>query len=544
MTKLNYEEIKKSLREHYNKDSSPFQDHDHYGRTADILLSVLSRNSEILGFYSSMSVTEQSPRTARLRSSLNTHAMIEGILPINRRAASCQFVLDVDYNNPQSVTPIRKGHVFNTTDRTNETMVATRVKLLDRPTDTSYKFEVVAAEGRIETQIIKLDYTTPSFIITDPAIDITTLNLYVSNTPNSHNGDKLTTNVDMEFKLPEFIPQVVIIQKDDKYELLVDPLVVDEWDYIHAEFLSTSGFNGNNIKTDSLSPSDNGDLNSYNLSFEYGESRSYGGINVLHDTEKLRSIILNGKNRHGTFSTEGDYLSYIEQYYPTIRVFGVTGGNEYTGNKYGEVAIFAMNKPISDNAPYTKISNNMKSKILGELYTYNPVGVTINFHEPIISKTEAVARNIYTNEIINPWALIEDVKYKFYKRLATTDLKGCDDQYKDVNISFTKVVTEFNARNRIMLPRIGDAVQIDAYTNEHAPFTVDVNDGNVQVIKNVTGAVVGYVKRDGFSTIIQFRDFKDGVKLGEPIKLTMFGEWEGVKPFSDIEYFTVNFKEV
>ena len=525
--KLDYATIKSDIADMLSA-SPVFQDYDNTGRTMQVLLSILARNTEINGLYAGLSVIESNPRTARLLSSLNAHAMIAGILPIQKHGARASAIIDLNFSSVINYLPVAIGDIWGTAD--SRTVVVSNYTLLSRSSSTHFRYKIDFIEGSPVTQYLYIVPENTPIVITDPNIDITTLKC-------STNGVSIPTNVPHGDDLFDAIPQLICIAQDSgKYEVLANMSAL-HGSTVKCDFISTSGEAGNAILVSGITPPASkygGQLSSFTVTADSG-TKFVGGRDQYQTLEELRSAILLGRDRKGRLATASDYKSFLAQMYPGMHVFSVTSGNIYTGNRYGEIAIFAMNKPATTNTTfgaYTKIDSVMKQRMIGEMYKVNAL-LPIVILEPEITVAQLYATDTTTGNQAFP--VIDANSLRTPVAIVDAHKLSCTLENTAITINSLYTTTKFE--QTMVFNRKVDSFVIDNLDSA-IPYTMQVTGTKIFATINGESVTIGSVIIGDNTTTLKFNTSTSyNLPTGLSVGIIQFGEWQKVTQRNSLEFF-------
>ena len=375
-TKLDFEEIREDFIT-YLSSQEKFKDYDYKGSNISVLMDILAYNTWKNNFYTNMAMSEMFLDSAKLRSSVVSHAKELNYIP--RSKTSSKTLLNVTFsvppgNNPSTITiPARTAFIARCNSKNysfyNEDAVVIS------PNDGVYEYTGLPVfEGRYVNEYYEV--TNPRnqiYVINNEDVDISSIRLYVQATSDPNSPVE-------EFSYSE---DIYGISNNDKVFYLeshfdgfyrirfgqgvfgVDP---EAGNVIRILYRITNGDAANGI----LNFGEQEDIAGYPITVE-NQARTEGGA----DQENIDSIkffapkSIQVQNRA---ITEEDYTILLKNRFPEIQAVSVFGGEELFPPQYGRVVVTV------DVNNSTGVSESTKSRIANFLSDKTPIGI-----EPIIT---------------------------------------------------------------------------------------------------------------------------------------------------------------
>lgn len=181
-TELDFDKIKKSIKEYYQNTDSTFKDWNFEGAGLNILLDILAYNTHYNAMLAHLATNESFLSSAQLRKNVVGRAKTLGYIPHSMQAASTQITLTG--GNLDQLTEVPRGTIFSTSVGDN--------RYIFTVTDTqagpfNANNPVVAYQGKLKTIRYVFDSTADrqSFVIPDTNVDTSHLRIN-SYPPNSN----------------------------------------------------------------------------------------------------------------------------------------------------------------------------------------------------------------------------------------------------------------------------------------------------------------------------------------------------------------------
>ena len=186
-TSLDFDEIKSNLKE-YLRGQQKFSDYDFEGSSLSILLDVLAYNTHINALYTNLAINEAFLDSASKRSSVVSKAKELGYVPMSPRCATA--VVNVVMKDEQvvadSTIELPKYSPFTTVNASGTYTFYSQEDMIAYRNGNQYIFpNVTIKEGTVLNYQYVADGVNAAFIIPNPNIDTSTLNVIVQETAES-----------------------------------------------------------------------------------------------------------------------------------------------------------------------------------------------------------------------------------------------------------------------------------------------------------------------------------------------------------------------
>lgn len=375
-TNLDFADIREQIKD-YLRANSNFTDFDFEGSNFSTLIDILAYNSYVTAFNTNMTVNESFLDSATLRENVVSLARNIGYVPRSRRASQAKISFTVNttgFLDVKSVT-LKAGVVaLGTIESGNFVFsIPEDVTVPVDSTGVAYFNELPVYEGRYLTKSFIVDNSQPNqkFIIPNPAVDSTTIRVFVSDLTNEEYvqyANILTINS----KSKIFLIQEI---EDEKYEIIFGDDVFGKrpttGSSVFVSYITTAGKNGNGCAN----------FNFSGILEDNNSNRITSGISPIttiqssengDDIEKMDSIkylaprVYASQNRA---VTANDYKGIIPTIFPNVESVTAYGGDELDPPEYGKV--FISIKPRQGKY----ISKITKEEIKKQLKNYSIAGI-------------------------------------------------------------------------------------------------------------------------------------------------------------------------
>lgn len=375
-TNLDFADLREQIKD-YLRANSNFTDFDFEGSNFSTLIDILAYNSYVTAFNTNMTVNESFLDSATLRENVVSLARNIGYVPRSRRASQAKISFTVNttgFLDVKSVT-LKAGVVaLGTIESGNFVFsIPEDVTVPVDSTGVAYFNELSVYEGRYLTKSFVVDNSQPNqkFIIPNPAVDSTTIRVFVSDLTNEEYvqyANILTINN----KSKIFLIQEI---EDEKYEIIFGDDVFGKrpttGSSVFVSYITTAGKNGNGCAN----------FNFSGILEDNNSNRITSGISPIttiqssengDDIEKMDSIkylaprVYASQNRA---VTANDYKGLIPTIFPNVESVTAYGGDELDPPEYGKV--FISIKPRQGKY----ISKITKEEIKKQLKNYSIAGI-------------------------------------------------------------------------------------------------------------------------------------------------------------------------
>ena len=176
---LDFNSLKDNLKS-FLKNNTQFKDLDYEGSNINVLLDVLAYNTYLNGFYTNMVASEMFLDSAQLRDSVVSHAKELNYIP--RSFTSSKATITVAITPTSAVTSVLIPRYTTFTSRSGSntyTFATSDAVVLNTSNGGAFSTTLDVYEGIIasETFVVNLSNTSQRYILSNPTIDISSLNV-------------------------------------------------------------------------------------------------------------------------------------------------------------------------------------------------------------------------------------------------------------------------------------------------------------------------------------------------------------------------------
>ena len=381
-TNLDFEQIKASLRE-YLRSNSNFTDFDFEGSNLSILIDTLAYNSYITNYNANMVANESFIDSATLRENVVALARNIGYVPSSRRAstANVSFFVNLGTNTSKSSVTLRPGLVaVGDFANTNYTFVVPE-EITSPVVDGIAQFTIDIKQGTYLTKEFLVDtaQTNQRFILPNPFIDTSTLNVVVKDTASS-STQRTYSLVDNIVGI-KTTSEVYLIQEvqDEKYELLFGDGVIGKklssGNVVTASYVVCDGPNGNGVSNFAFAGKlvdNDGALVTTGISEITTNQSSRNGAEI-ENISTIKNLAPRVYASQYRAVTANDYEALIPTIYSNADSVTAYGGEDSTPPQFGKVFISIKPK----NGQY--VSDFDKRQLIQKLKGYSVAGIRPEF---------------------------------------------------------------------------------------------------------------------------------------------------------------------
>lgn len=424
LVSLDFTTLKNSLKT-YLKGQAVFQDFDFEGSNINVLLDLLTYNTQLNAFYLNMVASEMFLDSAQLRDSIVSHCKELNYLPRSFRSAEASVNLKITSSSSttQSVT-IPKGTSFSAKVGSNNFTFTTAESLvLSNGTSNSTASVFIANsvsiyEGTYITDTFVTDYanTSQRFVLGTPTVD--TRSLDVSVVENSGANTLTYVQASSLFGV-NAISQIFFVQgaEDSKYEIVFGDNIFGrkpaDNSVVVIQYRISSGELPNGAAKFTVDGSIDGHSNVAVTTVVNSDgslaSASGGAIN-----ETLSSIKFNAPRYFASQEraiTPEDYETLLQTNFPEIQAISVYGGEDSDPPQYGKVFI-SVDIANADGVPDSKksvYSNFISSRtalsidpvFINPEFMYVKVDSSVDYNVKLTSKTSGDIQTLVAQKISN-----------------------------------------------------------------------------------------------------------------------------------------------
>lgn len=350
-TSLDFETTKENLRE-YLKAQDIFKDYDFEASNINVLLDVLSYNTNLNAFYLNMIANEMFLDSALMRDSIVSHAKELNYLPRSFRSAVANVNITVASNQSSVIIP--RGTTFTgTTGNRNFTFTTAENIGVGRADDVFVANNVLLFEGDYTQDSYVVDYQNQAkFVITNKTVDTNSILVTVV----EDNGENIISYRRSEtlFGLDSQSP-VFFIQPGDNesYEIVFGDDVIGrrpkDRSVVLIQYRACNGELPNGIRT---FVADGNIAGSSNITVSTNVPATGGAI-----PESITSIKQNAPRAFTTQErvvTAKDYEILLTTNFSEINAVSAFGGEEAEPPQFGRV-IIAVDLKSTDELPPSRI---------------------------------------------------------------------------------------------------------------------------------------------------------------------------------------------
>lgn len=537
LTKLDFAAIKASLKD-YLRNNSDFAGYDFDGSTLSVLLDLLAYNTYYTAFNTNMAVNESFLDSATIRDNVVSLAKHLGYTPKStqsaRTIASIRATWPTGITAPPQVVWKAGTGLISTIDNVTYTFVSPTDVQVTPVGNTATFSNLVLLEGVLvkeEFTVVPSD-TTQRFILNNPSIDVSTIQVYVR--PNATSTAKTLYNAASSIMNLDANSLIYFVQEveDERYELIFGDDVIGRKlahnEVVEVRYLVSEGSAANSATAYNFNATLT-DLNN-NVTTPQITILSATKSDSGEDIETIKSIKLNAPRNYSSQNravTADDYKTIVRNIYPSIADIICYGGEDDDPPQYGKVLITIKPKYSTTLSSFTK--NEIKTKlkkysvlsvtpeiidpaiIYVELYSeifYNPISTTLNDNEIYNAVYEALV-DYKTNTDVEKFegrlkysklmSLIDNSEPSILSNL--TNLKMRKDFYPVVNTKTSYELCYQNAFN----PSCESGETVISTTFRVAEFPDETvyfgdNAGVIQLYTN-TSSGIREVKRANIGTV-------------------------------------------
>ena len=471
VTELDFDAIKQNLK-NYLRDPSinpEFQDYDFDSSGLSILIDLLAYNTHYNAYYLNMVANEAFLDTAKIRSSVVSHAKTLGYTPYSATAAVAyiNFTVETSDTSPgELILPANYQFLSNQIDDVSYTFnVLEDVKATKSGSD--YVFENLPIyEGQVVTYQFTYNEQTNSkqvFTLPDENIDSSTIKVLVLPSPSSTTSTVHTRVNDILEVISTSTVYFLQESRTGQYEIYFGDNVIGKkltnGSVVVVSYLVTNGSAANKannfIATTTLFDSLANEPLTTLIVTPVSEAAG-GAENQSIDSIKYSATArYSAQNRLVTYN---DYNTYILTNYPSVDSVSVWGGEDESPPVYGKVFISLKPKTnfyISELEKQRIISDiiNPKSVISVQTiirdpeYVYVKLNNTIRYDSKKTILTQEVLKTSIRNIILNYFDLTVN---KFNSTFALSKLQ---EEIDNSDASIIGIQTTLRLEKRL-LPKL------------------------------------------------------------------------------------------
>ena len=351
VTELDFDNIKNNLKT-FLKNQNQFKDYDFEGSGMNILLDTLAYNTHYLGFNANMVANEMFLDSASLRSSVVSHAKTLGYEVSSAKASTA--TLNISLSTDAAFKTMPAGTTFTTSiDGTNYQFV-TISDITSSNIGNNISFDSTEVyEGTYVTTKYLVDSSDVDqrFILTDPAVDTTTLTVKVQ----ASASDTTTTTYTKAIDISQLTgaSTVYYLQEIDKGRFEVyfgDGVIssgISDGNIVQLQYVVTNKTLANGAATFSSPSSIDGVTG---ITVTTVASASGGAEPETIDSIKLQAPL--DYSSQGRAVTTSDYEGFVRRFFPNTQSVSIWGGEDGS---------YDSSTGVSSNPEYGKVFISIKS---------------------------------------------------------------------------------------------------------------------------------------------------------------------------------------
>jgi len=382
VTELDFDQIKTNLKA-YLSSQEKFNDYDFDGAGLNVLLDVLSYNTQYNALLSHMVANEAYLDTAQIRSNVVSRAKDLGYIPQSNVAATALLKVTVTGDADSAATlQITKGTTFSgQIGSEQKDFVTNKSYIATKNSSNQYVFDnVTIHEGRLNTLSYRVDnrIERQKFKIDDSKIDTSTMLVRSRESLTSSDYRTFTKYTNLLDVTSD--TRVYFLQEnfEGKYEFYFGDNILglkpDTGEIVELTYISTNGVDGNGAKTFTINGSIGG-FTSILVERATGFDKTVNGTN----RESIESIKFNAPKLFAAQNravTSEDYKTILNANYDFIQDISVWGGEVNDPPLYGKV--FISIKPVDADF----LTDATKDGISSFLANKNVGSVTVEIEDP------------------------------------------------------------------------------------------------------------------------------------------------------------------
>lgn len=385
-TELDFHKVKENIRD-YLKSQSTFMDYDFSGAALNVLLDVLAYNTLYNNTYTNFAFAEMFLDSAQLRDSVVSRAKELNYVP--RSVTSSFGVVQVEVLNveglPAFLTLPKYSKFIGRANNETFTFTTNQTYAIDASSGSYCSGDIAIYEGIIATEGFEVKDGRQRFILSNPNIDTTSLELRVRDTvePDSEVTDFLLK--DNLFGVERDDPVFYLNEADKgRYEVSFgkdifgrEPIVGN---VIEVTYRVASGSAPNGIKNYTF----NGTVEGYQVKVT-SMAKSVGGAD-REDIESIRYFAPKALQVQDRAVVANDYKVLLKNKFPEITALSVYGGEELNPPQFGRTVVSLA---VNDMDGF---SENVRNRCLEFLQDRSVLGI-----EPIILSPEYMYISVDTD---------------------------------------------------------------------------------------------------------------------------------------------------
>ena len=351
VTELDFDNIKNNLKT-FLKNQNQFKDYDFEGSGMNILLDTLAYNTHYLGFNANMVANEMFLDSASLRSSVVSHAKTLGYEVSSAKASTA--TLNISLSTDAAFKTMPAGTTFTASVDGTDYQFVTISDITSSNIGNNISFDSTEVyEGTYVTTKYLVDTSDVDqrFILTDPAVDTTTLTVKVQ----ASASDTTTTTYTKAIDISQLTSAstVYYLQEIDKGRFEVyfgDGVIssgISDGNIVQLQYVVTNKTLANGAATFSSPSSIDGVTG---ITVTTVASASGGAEPETIDSIKLQAPL--DYSSQGRAVTTSDYEGFVRRFFPNTQSVSIWGGEDGS---------YDSSTGVSSNPEYGKVFISIKS---------------------------------------------------------------------------------------------------------------------------------------------------------------------------------------
>ena len=448
-TNLDFDQIKAQIK-NYLAANSDFKDFDFEGSNFSILIDTLAYNTYINAFNANLVANESFLDSATLRENVVSLARNIGYVPRSNTAAKASITFSVEIDDEASQVPfvtlkpglVAVGQANESTYRfsipeaisaivenyTNDDGSVSRVAHFGTQTN-----PITVYQGTlVENTFLVMTSQDQRFILDNPQIDSSTINVFVSKNNTSGLGRQFR-KIDNILNLSKD-SEIFLIQEiqDEKFEILFGDgffgKKLENNNQIIARYIVTDGARGNGAKAFDFQGTIIDQNGTTKIPKQNVSITTINGAVNGSNIENINSIKYMAPRMYSAqyrAVTPRDYEAIISQIYPATESVAVVGGEEMDPPQFGTVRISIKPK----NGTY--VSDFDKQFIKNELKNYAIAGINSKIVDLKVLYVEIDSTVYYnTSQVATPDTLKTKITNALTTYSNTVDINKFGGRFK------------------------------------------------------------------------------------------------------------------
>ena len=411
---LDFDQVKTQIKD-YLRANSEFTDFDFEGSNFSVLIDTLAYNTYITAFNSNLAINESFLDSATLRENVVSLARNIGYVPRSQTSAIARVTFPVKFTGESTTLTLKAGlvavgKVANSAYVFSIPEDITTTAPLDTPgTGTNFGprtatfTNISLYQGSFAKKTFNVDGSLDQrFILPNSFIDTGTLVVKVKGPSDTTSGTEYTQfdniiGIDADSDI-YFIQEI----KDEQYELLFGDGILgkklETGSVITATYIIGDGSESNGVTDFSYSGTINDSLGqnvipTNSISVTTDEKASGGA--AIESLESIKYFAPRVYSSQYRAVTARDYETIVKEIFPQSESVSVTGGEELTPPRFGEVIIAI--KPKNEFF----VSDFNKEFILNRLKQYSLAGIKQSIVDLEILSVELDVFAYYNSSKVN-----------------------------------------------------------------------------------------------------------------------------------------------